>query len=311
MACDLCIEQHSQMSCADATETQIDDRKSLDDEASTATCAPSSSGQPSTEDSQSDGNRMDHNKSGEGDFDDEGDASSPNLFTFDGAADSEAVPNGGVKRPPPPSHSADGQALRRAARRYKLDSSGKYVKGKLEGSSWMPEQNAPTFDSLKEALEHEKQKTALRRTTWPNLLARIASTKQAVEREGAETRQCAVEEANATRQMVKSTKEELSAQMDGIAKILSGQSESGVQGEDDGARRLALFSRLLAELRVEDLRLLLLERNLRPVGRKPTLAHLAVLHVSETDLNNFVTTRSKHQRVDTPPVASQTWVDPR
>ncbi len=179
-------------------------------------------------------------------------------------------------RKTPPAHTADRQAQRRAAKRYR-EVGGRWVKGKEDGESWVQQADAPMFDSLDEALRHERQKTAQRRCTWPNLKAHIAATRDAVISEAANGRAHTTEEAVATRHEVIHSREVLSQQLqEGVDRIM----ESRRPLRRDSEAHLEFFTRLL-ELRAVDLRELLANHALEPAGTKPALARIAALNMNE------------------------------
>ena len=122
-----------------------------------------------------------------------------------------ALPQGASpKKRTAPAHTADRQASRRAAKRYKLVD-GRWVKGKVagDGETWIPHESGQTFDSLKAAMEHERMLTAQRRATWTNLRAHVASTRSAAGAEANATRARVSEEAVLTRNEVQSAREAL------------------------------------------------------------------------------------------------------
>ena len=137
-----------------------------------------------------------------------------------------------------PAHTADRQASRRAAKRYKLVD-GRWVKGKVagDGETWIPHESGQTFDSLKAAMEHERMLTAQRRATWTNLRAHVASTRSAVGAEANATRARVSEEAVLTRNEVQSAREALTHELqEATGKIIVAQREK--QGN---ASQLAFF----------------------------------------------------------------------
>ena len=113
-----------------------------------------------------------------------------------------------------PAHTADRQASRRAAKRYRL-LDGRWVKGKVaaDGESWTPHESPQAFGSLQAAMEHERLLTAQRRATWTNLRAHSASTRSAVGAEAVATRARVSEEAVLTRNEVQSARDTLSQQL--------------------------------------------------------------------------------------------------
>ena len=167
-----------------------------------------------------------------------------------GAAQDEPGDSRGRREKQPPSHCADAQAHRRAAKRYQEDTNGCWVKGKpgAYGASWIPEVGAQTFRDLQAALEYERQKTQLRRCTWANLRGQVAATRGAVSAEAIETRKTVAEEAKATRRDIACTREDiasareaLSSQIqEGMGKVLGSQRPR----QTSGASQLA-YARIM------------------------------------------------------------------
>ena len=193
----------------------------------------------------------------------------------------------------PPSHTAESQALKRARKRYRQEG-GLFIKGRPgPEDTWIPEPGAVSFPSLDEALEHEKQKTLLRRATWKNLTGDGATTRRVVREEGSETRQRVSDEAESTRQHLTDTRNALVAQ---IENVRASTDNTRQEGSKSSGENIALLSRVVAELRVPEIRQLLSGHDVRPVGTKHTLAHLVATHLSEGQLDDFVSRRSKQPR---------------
>ena len=193
------------------------------------------------------------------------------------------------RRAPPPAHSADRQAARRAMKRYR-EVGGKWVKGKLENGAWIPEAHAPNFGSLELALQHEQAKTAMRRSTWTNLRSHIASTRSAVMAEAAHMRRHTTEESEFTRIEIANAKEALSQQFrEGIEKMTSSHPPTPSSQLD--------FYCGLSELRAVDLRQLLEAHSLEAVGTKSVMAKLCARQLQEHALDEFLSKRCcKRQR---------------
>ena len=84
-------------------------------------------------------------------------------FALTAAADDANIVHGGlVQKPTPASQTGDGQARRRALKRYKADG-GQFVKGRAgESGAWLPEPGALAFPTLEAAMEYERHNTLLR-----------------------------------------------------------------------------------------------------------------------------------------------------
>ena len=68
----------------------------------------------------------------------------------------------------------------------------------------------------------------------------------------------------------------------------------------NAASNIAFYSMVLSNLRAQDMKELLVNRGIEPVGAKNMLAQLVVSHLAEDDVEQFVLTRSKKPRVDAP-----------
>ena len=80
--------------------------------------------------------------------------------------DADVVRGSPVRRPTPPSQTGEGQAKRRALKRYRQDTSGQWVKGRAgDDGRWLPEPGAATFQTLELAMTYERHKTLLRRNS--------------------------------------------------------------------------------------------------------------------------------------------------
>lgn len=142
----------------------------------------------------------------------------------------------------PPSPSAEAQAFKRARRRYQQEEEGLFVKGRPgPDDTWIPEPGALSFGSLEEALEHEKQKTLLRRATWRNLTGDGATTRRVVREEGSVTRQRVTDEADSTRQCLTDAKNALAAQLEQVRASVTVPQESA-RPNRSGPEHAALFS---------------------------------------------------------------------
>ena len=185
-----------------------------------------------------------------------------------------------------PSHTADGQAYRRAARRYR-EVNGTWVKGKLgEDGAWLPEPASPSFASLEQALQHELRKTQARRASWTNLRAHVA-TRAAVLSEGAQTRNCIKEAQTCVTEAVVGARQALAAQLGDVATTISSQGKRA----HGGTRDFSFFS-TLDGLRALELKELLSSHKLAAVGKKRALVELAGEVLTEHDLDEFIEARS-------------------
>ncbi len=199
----------------------------------------------------------------------------------------------------PPAHSADAQVRRRAMKRYR-EIDGHWVKGKpdADGQTWIPQPDAPRFDSLQRALGHEKQKTAHRRSTRTNLRAHMAATRSAITVEAANVRAHTAEEAASTRREITSARDVLSEQpQEGVGNIFESQ-QHHARASDGCGTQLDFFARLLA-MRTVDLRDLLAKHAIEPVGGKAMLASVAAQQLRPDDLDMFVAPRNKRPRTAT------------
>ena len=204
----------------------------------------------------------------------------------------------------PPSHSAESQAYKRAGKRYRQEEGGLFIKGRPgPDKSWIPEPGALSFGSLEEALEHEKQKTLLRRATWKNLTGDGAATRRVVREEGSVTRQRVTDEADSTRQCLTDAKNALAAQLEQVRASVAVPQESA-RPNRSGPENAALFSRLLTELRVPELKQLLASHDVSAIGTKHKLALTAASRLTEEQLDEFVSNRSKRARTDATPAAA-------
>ena len=204
----------------------------------------------------------------------------------------------------PPSHSAEAQAFKRARRRYRQGEEGLFVKGRPgPDDTWIPEPGALSFGSLEEALEHEQQKTLLRRATWRNLTGDGATTRRVVREEGSVTRQRVSDEADSTRQCLTEAKNALAAQLEEVRASVAVPQE-GARTNRSGPENTALFSRLLTELRVSELKQLLANHDVSAIGTKHKMALTAASRLTEEQLDEFVSNRSKRARTDGTPGAA-------
>ena len=123
-----------------------------------------------------------------------------------------------------PSQTGDGQAKRRALKRYREDESGRWVKGRAgDGGQWIPEPGATIFPTVEAALEHERNKTLLRRCSWANLRGDMSITRRAVTAEGVQTRLHQTKEAEETRRSVDEARDALTAKFEEGVKTLCAQ----------------------------------------------------------------------------------------
>ena len=205
----------------------------------------------------------------------------------------------------PPSHSAESQAFKRAQKRYRQEEGGVFIKGRPgPDDSWIPEPGALSFGSLEEALEHETQKTSLRRATWKNLTGDGASTRRVVREEGSVTRQRVSDEADSTRQCLTEAKNALAAQLEEVRASVAVPQE-GTRTNRSGPENAALLSRLLTELRVSELKQLLASHDVSAIGTKHNMALTAASRLTEEQLDEFVSNRSKRTRTDGTPAAGK------
>ena len=171
---------------------------------------------------------------------------------------------------------------------------GKWVKGKLENGAWIPQADAPIFDSADLALRHERAKTAARRATWTNLKSHLASTRSAVSAEAAHSRSHTTQESELTRTEIANARETLSQQFrEGIAKMTKSHHSPGPSSQLD-------FYCRLSELRAVDLRELLEVHSLEPFGTKSVMAKLCAQQLQEDALEEFLSKRSKRSRTQLP-----------
>ena len=223
--------------------------------------------------------------------------------------DADVVRGSPVRRPTPVSQTGDGQARRRALKRYKEDANGQWVKGRAhEDGRWLPEPGAAAFPTLELAMEHERHKTLLRRASWANLRGEVAGTRKAVTEEGVRTRHHQSKEAEETRRSVEEARDALAAKVDEGVKALSAHKQ-GVVRDSSSASKISFYSMVFSNLRAQDMKDLLMSRDIEPVGAKCMLAQLVVTHLEEEDVEEFVISRSsKRRRVDVPS-GNQTTLD--
>ncbi len=101
----------------------------------------------------------------------------PELARGGGESSADAAMTG--RKRTAPSQMSDGQAKRRALKRYREDASGQWVKGRADDDGeWIPEPGAATFPTLESAIEHERHKTLLRRASWANLRGDRATSRR-------------------------------------------------------------------------------------------------------------------------------------
>ena len=207
-----------------------------------------------------------------------------------------------VRMPIPASQTGDGQARRRALKRYRQDSDGQWVKGRAhDDGRWLPEPGAEAFPTLDVAMEHERHKTVLRRASWANLKSEVAGTRRAVTDEGARTRHHQSREAEETRRIVEEARDALASKVvEEGAKLLCAQKREDTL-DSSSASKISFYSNVFSNLRAQDMKDLLMSRDIEPVGAKSMLAQLVVAHLTQEEVEQFVIVRSdKRRRIDVP-----------
>ena len=226
-----------------------------------------------------------------------------------GEDDADVVRGSPVRRPTPASQTGDGQAKRRALKRYKEDANGQWVKGRAgDDGRWLPEPGAATFPTLELAMEHERYKTVLRRNSWANLRSEVACTRRAVNEEGVRTRHHQSREAEETRRSVEEARDALSSKVEEGVKLLCAQKREDTL-DSSSASKISFYSMVFSNLRAQDMKDLLTSRDIEPVGAKSMLAQLVVAHLTEEEVEQYVIGRSgKRRRIDGPS-GSQSTLD--
>jgi hypothetical protein len=223
-------------------------------------------------------------------------------FAVTAAVDNSEIARGSpVRRPTTPaSQTGDGQARRRALKRYKENADGQWVKGRAhEDGRWLPEPGAASFATLDLAMDCERRKTLLRRASWANLRGEVACTRRAVNEEGARTRNHQSREAEETRRSVENARDALASKVEEGVKILCAQKREKTL-DSSSASKISFYSMVFSNLRAQDMKDLLTSRDIEPVGVKSMLAQLIVTHLTEEEVEQFVIGRSKRRRIDGP-----------
>ena len=232
-------------------------------------------------------------------------------FAVTADADDANVAIGGLvrKKPTPASQTADGQAKRRALKRYRQDASGQFVKGRAgDDGRWLPEPGAKTFPTLESAMEHERQKTTLRRSSWANLRGEVACARKAVTQEGVRTRHPQSREAEETRRSVEEVRDALTAKLEECVKTICAQKREDTL-DSSSASKISFYSMVFSNLRAQDMKDLLKSRGIEPVGAKSMLAQLVVAHLTEEEVEQSVIGRGgKRRRIDGP-IGNQSTLD--
>ena len=208
-----------------------------------------------------------------------------------------------VRMPIPASQTGDGQARRRALKRYRQDSDGQWVKGRAhDDGRWLPEPGAEAFPTLDVAMEHEQHKTVLRRASWANLRGEVAGTRKAVTEEGVRTRHHQSREAEETRRSVEEARDSLAAKVEEGVEALRAQKRREDALDSSSASKISFYSNVFSNLRAQDMKDLLMSRDIEPVGAKSMLAQLVVAHLTQEEVEQFVIVRSgnKRRRNDVP-----------
>jgi hypothetical protein len=222
-------------------------------------------------------------------------------FAVTAAVDNSEIARGSpVRRPTTPaSQTGDGQARRRALKRYRQDESGQWVKGRAgDDGRWFTEPGAPTFATLELAMDCERRKTLLRRASWANLRGEVACTRRAVNEEGVRTRNHQSREAEETRRSVENARDALASKVEEV-KLLCAQKREDTL-DSSSASKISFYSMVFSNLRAQDMKDLLRGRGIEPVGVKSMLAQLVVAHLTEEEVEQFVIGRSKRRRIDAP-----------
>ena len=215
--------------------------------------------------------------------------------------DADVVRGSPVRRPTPPSQTGEGQAKRRALKRYRQDTSGQWVKGRAgDDGRWLPEPGAATFQTLELAMTYERHKTLLRRNSWANLRGEVAGTRKAVTEEGVRTRHHQSREAEETRRSVEEARDALASKVEDGMKLLCAQKREDIL-DSSSANKISFYSMVFSNLRAQDMKDLLMSRDIEPVGAKSMLAQLVVAHLTQEEVEQFVIVRSgKRRRIDVP-----------
>ena len=206
-----------------------------------------------------------------------------------------------VRMPIPASQTGDGQARRRALKRYRQDSDGQWVKGRAhDDGRWLPEPGAEAFPTLDVAMEHERHKTVLRRASWANLRGEVAGTRKAVTEEGVRTRHHQSREAEETRRSVEEARDALASKVEEGMKLLCAPKREDTL-DSSSASKISFYSTVFSNLRAQDMKDLLTSRGIEPVGAKSMLAQLVVAHLTQDEVEQYVIGRSgKRRRIDAP-----------
>ena len=214
-----------------------------------------------------------------------------------------------IRRPIPASQTGDGQAKRRALKRYRQDPSGQWVKGRADDDGrWLPEPGVAAFPILELAMEHERHKTLLRRNSWANLRGEVAGTRKAVTEEGVRTRHHQSKEAEETRRSVEEARDALAARLEEGVKTICAQKRENTL-DSSSASKISFYSMVFSNLRAQDMKDLLMSRDIDAVGTKSMLAQLVVAHLSEEQVEQFVITRSSKRRRIEFPSGNQSTLD--
>ena len=215
--------------------------------------------------------------------------------------DADVARGSPVRRPTPASQTADGQAKRRALKRYRQDASGQWVKGRAgDDVRWLPEPGATAFPTLELAMENERHKTVMRRASWANLRGEVAGTRKAVTEEGVRTRHHQSREAEETRRSVEEARDSLAAKVEEGVKALCAQERKHTL-DSSSPSKISFYSNVFSNLRARDMKDLLMSRDIEPVGAKSMLAQLVVAHLTQEEVEQFVIVRSdKRRRIDVP-----------
>ena len=157
-------------------------------------------------------------------------------------------------------------------------------------------------------MQHERHKTLLRRASWKNLKGEVASTRKAVNQEGALTRSHQTKEAEVTRQSVDEARDALATQIEEGMKTLRAQVQECVQ-DSSSACKISFYSMVFSNLRARDMKDILTSCGIDPVGTKSMLAQLVVAHLSEEQVEQFIVSRSRKRRRTDVPNDNQSTLD--
>ena len=153
--------------------------------------------------------------------------------------DADVARGSRLRRLTPASQTGDGQAKRRALKRYRQDTSGQWVKGRAgDDGRWLPEPGAATFQTLELAMTYERHKTLLRRNSWANLRGEVAGTRKAVTEEGARTRHHQSREAEETRRSVEEARDALASKVEEGMKLLCAQKREDTLESSSASSRI-------------------------------------------------------------------------